>query len=153
MVKTTYKKVKILSDTNAAYMAGLIDGEGTITLSKRKSYLPRTVALTISNTDLDLLNWVEQAIGAGRITAKRTYAINHSASYTYQIHNRQAIKVISQIIGYLKTYKKFRADLILKYYINLTPRNGKYTSKILAKRSRFIELFFSMKPNITKDQR
>lgn len=39
----SYRKVKILSREDAAYIAGLIDGEGTLSLSRR--HLNGTVSL------------------------------------------------------------------------------------------------------------
>lgn len=45
-----------------------------------------------------------------------------------------------QIAPYLRPYKATRAKVIIEYYINLTPRNGRYTEEIRAERNRFLTL-------------
>lgn len=133
----TYQRVHVLSAVDAAYIAGLIDGEGTITLSRKHRNEHRQLALTISNTEKYLLEFVRQAIGAGKITRKRTSAINHTPSFTYSLYNRQALCLLHQIHPHLRTYKSERSALILRHYVALTPRNGKYSPALRARRERF----------------
>ncbi|HBI23587.1 MAG TPA: hypothetical protein DDX84_05145 [Nitrospiraceae bacterium] len=144
---TTYNKVNILTQVEAAYIAGLIDGEGTITLSRKHRNENRQLVISISNTEVNLLNYVKDAVGAGRITRKRTYSEAHTPSKTYQITNRQALDLLKQIAPYLKSYKSDRAALILEHYISLTPRNGRYSQEKHEKREDFIRQFFTLHPN------
>jgi hypothetical protein len=51
------------------------------------------------------------------------------------VYNRQALALLQQTLPYLKSYKHKRAELILKDYLRLTPRNGKYTTELLAKKT------------------
>jgi len=127
--------VKSLSLTDAAYIAGLIDGEGTITLTRKHRNENRQLAVTISNTERDLLEYVYQSIGVGKITRKRTAKNHHTPSFTYAIYNRQTLNLLEQVCAYLRTYKRERADLILRDYLMLTPRNGKYTDQQKAARA------------------
>ncbi|HHH13218.1 MAG TPA: hypothetical protein ENJ98_03190, partial [Thiolapillus brandeum] len=60
-----------LTPTQAAYIAGLLDGEGTITLTRKHRNENRQLAVTISNTELSLLEFVKQTVGMGKITRKR----------------------------------------------------------------------------------
>jgi len=129
--------VKTLSAVDAAYLAGLIDGEGTITLSRKHKNENRQLAVTISNTEQQLLEFSLHAIGAGKITRKRTSKTHHTPSFAYAIYNRQALEVLEQIEPYLRSYKVKKAKLILDNYIALTPRNGKYTEKLMSKRKEF----------------
>jgi len=46
----TYKTVNPFNGIDAAYIAGLIDGEGTITLTRKHRNGNRQLAITISNT-------------------------------------------------------------------------------------------------------
>jgi len=142
-----YKTVQKLSSEEAAYIAGLVDGEGTITLSKREKNAERTVVVSVANTELVLLEYPLQVIGAGRISSKRTFKSNHSPSFVYQISGRQAIALIEQIVSFLRSHKKDRAELILRNYIRLTPRNGRYTPAMLEERNNFIQKFFSLNAN------
>ena len=132
-----YKEVKLLDQTDAAYIAGLIDGEGTVTLSRRHRTENRQLVVSISNTDRPLLEYVLNSVGAGKITNKRTYQSHHTASYTYTISNRQALDLLNQTFPYLKTYKAKRSEIILRDYIRLTPRNGYYSPEIKQARTDF----------------
>ncbi len=130
-------EVNDLTAPDAAYIAGLIDGEGTITLTRKHRHENRQLAVTISNTDKQLLDFVLSTIGAGKITRKRTTRANHTPSFTYALYNRQALTLLEQIHRYLRTYKAERAALILRDYLALTPRNGKYSTQQQDERTRF----------------
>src|SRR3990172_1275986 len=141
----TYKQAKELIPEDAAYIAGLIDGEGTISLSKKHKFDNRQLVVSISNTERNLLNYVQETVGAGRITNKRTSRVNHTPSFTYSISNRQALNLLKQITPYLKSYKFGRATLVLDNYVRLTPRNGRYTSNQLEEREAFIHQFLCLR--------
>ena len=132
-----YREVIKMDQTDTAYIAGLIDGEGTVTLSRRHRNENRQLVVSISNTDRPLLEYVLNTVGAGKITGKRTSQSHHTPSYTYSISNRQALELLNQIISYLKTYKAKRSEIILRDYIRLTPRNGRYTPEIKKARTDF----------------
>ena len=84
-----------LSNTDAAYLAGLIDGEGTITLIRKHKNENRQLAVSISNTELKILEYAKNKIGSGKITRKRVSSIKHTPSYTYAIYNRQALTLLN----------------------------------------------------------
>ena len=106
-----YKKVKDLSPAQAAYLAGLIDGEGTVTLSRRNKNKHRGLVVTISNTEMILLKHVQTVTGVGKITNKRIAQPSHTPSYTYQVTNRQALGLLEQITPYLQSHKSARSRL------------------------------------------
>ena len=142
----TYKKTNKLSPVCAAYLAGLVDGEGTVTLTKHDRNRQRGLAVTISNTERIILQHVLGVVGVGKITNKRRSRINHTPSYTYQITNRQALDLLNQIGPFMKSHKASRAELALKEYLRLTPRNGRYTREQLLQREVFIRRFFDIRP-------
>jgi len=141
-----YKIPNQLNATDAAYIAGLIDGEGTITLSRKHRNENRQLAITISNTEKGLLDFVLSTVGAGKITNKRTTHSHHTPSYTYAIYNRQALSLLEQVHPYLRTYKVERSALILRDYLTLTPRNGKYSEEQKLARSQFEAAVLGIKP-------
>jgi hypothetical protein len=122
-----YKTTRKLEPEVAAYIAGLIDGEGTITLSRRHANEHRQLVVSIANTELPLLEYVLEQTGTGKITRKRTVSAKHTPSFCYAVSNRQALTLLEQLHPYLRSYKRRRAELILAKYEQLTPRNGKYT--------------------------
>ena len=63
-----YRKVQQLDSVHAGYIAGLIDGEGTVTLCRRNRNKNRGLVVSISNTERAILEYVRNLIGAGKIT-------------------------------------------------------------------------------------
>ena len=135
-----------LSTADSAYIAGLVDGEGTITLVRKHKNENKQLALTISSTERPLLEFVLAATCVGKITGKRRYAAHHRPSYTYAVYNRQALQVLAQLEPYLLSYKKQRCLLALQRYTLVTPRNGKYTEEMHARRRTFEESFLALVP-------
>jgi len=138
------KQVCRLRPDEAAYLAGLIDGEGSITLSRRYRSGQRQLAVSISNTEKELLNSVMQMIGAGKLTNKRRDSKLHQQSYTYQISNRQALELLRQTAPFLRGYKRKRAELVLTFYLEVTPRNGRYSEELLLKKRKFEQAFLAI---------
>jgi hypothetical protein len=136
--------VKQLSMSEAAYVAGIIDGEGTITLTRTHQGENRRPLLSVSSTELALLSYVQSVIGAGRITNKACARPHHTPSFTYVISSRQALAVLAQVATYLRTYKSARARLLLDEYTSVTPRNGRYSQDQRAARQQFEDRFFAI---------
>jgi hypothetical protein len=136
----------LLRIADAAYIAGLIDGEGTITLTRLHRSERRRLVVSISNTDRALLEYVRMALSVGRITTKRTYSEKHTRSYAWQVTSRQALEVLRAVRPYLRTYKALRASLALERYVAVTPRNGKYDAELQRRRVEFEHEFFAIQP-------
>ena len=141
-----YAKTRKLKATEAAYIAGLIDGEGTITLSREHKGENRRLVVSIGNAELGILRSVAKATGVGKITNKRAYSSKHTPSYAYKVTNRQALLLLEQIVMHMQSYKKRRASLALKEYLLVTPRNGRYTAKQQRVRTEFEKRFLDIKP-------
>jgi hypothetical protein len=145
MAAAPYRVTRRLCETDAAYIAGLVDGEGTITLSRRHRDDERQLVVSISSTERVLLAHVLGAVGAGKITRKRTYADRHAPGLTFAISNRQALALLEQIAPHLRSYKAERARLLLAHYVSLTPRNGKYNVAVRAAREDLIRAVLATK--------
>lgn len=139
-----YKKVRKLSIAERAYLAGIIDGEGSITLTVKQKGGTRHLVISVSNTDKALLGYLRKIIGAGKLINKRSYKSHHRPAYTYSIWNRQALTVLRQVAPYLRTYKSRRARIAIVQYVSVTPRNGKYNDGLRKKREGFVGAFFSI---------
>lgn len=66
----SYKATRQLAAADAAYIAGLVDGEGTITLSRRHARDRRQLVVSIANTERPLLDFVLERIGTGKNNAE-----------------------------------------------------------------------------------
>jgi len=138
-----YKVARMLTIDEAAYLAGLIDGEGTISLSRRHANERRQLVVSISSTEPELVDWAASTTGVGKITRKRTSSDKHAPGLTYSVSNRQALAVLRQVQPYLRSYRKLRAKLVLVQYLALTPRNGKYTGEVAMRRAVFESTFLN----------
>ena len=142
-----YKKTHDLSKSDAAYIAGLIDGEGSVSLVRKHKNENRQLGLSISSTEIQLLEFVKAATGVGKITTKKVSQPHHTPSFAYAVYNRQALSILEQILPFLKSYKRKRAELIVANYLSLTPRNGKYSKDLLARKLDFEKAVLSLKAN------
>ena len=59
--------MRSLSAPEAAYLAGLIDGEGTVTLSRKHAGDMRQLVVSISNPEMPILEFALLSIGAGKL--------------------------------------------------------------------------------------
>jgi hypothetical protein len=50
----------------------------------------------------------------------------------------------------MKSYKRDRARLVLRDYVRLTPRNGKYSESMLAERTCFESALLAMRATSTQ---
>jgi hypothetical protein len=130
----------------AAYIAGIIDGEGSISLSRIHENEHRRPCISIASTDKELLVYI-QSLSGGAINNKKNYNPDkHKDSFTLNIKNKEAVlSLLGFIYPYLRVDKKRnRALWILKKYEEVTPRNGKYNLESLEKKLSFEEVFFNI---------
>ena len=88
------KKVNNLSSPDAAYIAGIVDGEGTITLTRKHKNENRQLVVSISSSERKILEYVLLKTGVGKITTKKSYRDHHQQAYAYAITNRQALNLL-----------------------------------------------------------
>ncbi|MEO2073792.1 MAG: LAGLIDADG family homing endonuclease [Bacillus sp. (in: firmicutes)] len=133
-----------MENWEAAYIAGIIDGEGSITLTRMHEKEHRRPCITIASTDKELLSYVHTLTG-GTINNKKNYnPEKHKDSYTLIIKKKELVlSTLRQISPYLRVDKKRnRALWILDNYEKVTPRNGKYSSLLLKQKITFEDTFF-----------
>jgi hypothetical protein len=136
-----------MTETQKAYIAGIIDGEGSILLQRfHKNEYP-SPCVSIASTSIELLNWIKDVVGKGKIVSKKNYnPEKHKDCYSYVLKYNDAISLIEEVYPYLVIEsKRKRANLIITRYKEVTPRNGRYSSEMLKAKERFYWDF--IKPN------
>lgn len=115
-----------------SYIAGMVDGDGTINITKsikkRKCkckmnikehiYEHKYPRLRITNTDLNLLNWIKKKLNVGHIyeNNRKTPSFNKKQLYSYNISKtKDVIEIIKKIYPYLIVKKK-NAERILSIF-------------------------------------
>ena len=119
-------KINKLSETEAAYIAGFIDGEGSIGLSDRGKEARKTrdliyiMKISISNTNRDVLEWIRLKIGFGSIYTARKGNNKHKQSYQWAIVGRRCVDLLEWIYPYLKV-KRLQAEVLFEFAESMRP--------------------------------
>lgn len=125
-----------MDEVEKAYLAGIVDGEGTITLMKHHRNETHIPFVGIANNNLVLLEWIKSIVG-GNICAKKKRLPHHNNSYVLNIRQDRALRFINDIKKYL-IVKRAQAELISSKYKAVTHRAGKYTPEMLAKKNELV---------------
>lgn len=128
------RTVKNLSMTQRAYLAGIVDGEGTITLAKStRSVGGITPLLSVANTDMKLINWLSNNIG-GKVSVKAKPNERCKTGYRwYTCSVRDVLELIKMVYPYL-IIKKDNAEEVLsfcKWRLSLAEKSRE-TTKVYA---------------------
>lgn len=107
----------IMSKKTAAYLAGLIDGEGSLEIQKRKktgckrghNYVAR---LRVCMTDKEIIEWLKDSFG-GYIYERQGKG-NCKDSWSWTIHYSNVKPILMKIRPYLKIKRK-RAEILRKF--------------------------------------
>lgn len=127
-----------MTSEEKAYVAGVIDGEGTVTLTRvHKNEMP-SPRVSVANNNLRLLKWIKERVGSGCITTRSKQQPQHAVHYVLNISDNTALKLLEDVKGYL-LIKRLHAELIVSKYKEATPRNGRYTAEQLAKKLKLVE--------------
>lgn len=109
-----------LTKEQLAYIAGFVDADGCIAVSKQISYSERfpynySLRLIVVNSDTEVIKWFKEILGVGCIYVLRSvgHKPNWKAVHRYTAVSNDAREIIKQIIPYLRV-KKERAIKALK---------------------------------------
>lgn len=135
-----------MTDLEKGYAAGLMDGEGTITLMKDRADAKfKYPVVEMTSTTYELLLKMKELANGGTICNKTTYNENHKQAQRQYLKGDKAITFLSEIKDYLlEPKKKARANLIVNEYKIVTPRNGYYSEKKLTQKLDFEKRFFEL---------
>lgn len=112
-----------LSLADAAYLAGLIDGEGSIAVSRTKTSASAKAckrgfayrsSVTITMTDLPVLEWVKRTAGVGNICVKKARSRNHKQAWSWTAWSNEAASLLDQILPYLRV-KAGQAENLIEF--------------------------------------
>lgn len=102
-----------------AYLAGIVDGEGTISIKTEHSTRPCTIYLTVANTNYEMIKIFEVEFG-GKVRLRKWSenqikrgSNNWKNCYEWILTKRQASNAVFKLYPYLKI-KKRQAQLILR---------------------------------------
>ena len=125
-----------MEEVEKAYIAGIIDGEGTVSLIKHHRNETPAPLVSVANNKLELLQWIKKRVG-GTIINKRKNKPYHDNSYAWSLRFDSALNFLKLIKKYL-ILKLPQTELILKNYKAVTKRSGKYTLEALNNKMKLV---------------
>ena len=122
-----------ISDTDLAYIAGYVDGEGCISASGNV-----TIRIEITNTYLSTIEWIQSLFG-GKMYIEEHNNDNHRTRYRLFLYSNEANLMLNMIYPFLKE-KSEQAELAmtLHYLPKGSGRNDKPNAEILELRKEII---------------
>lgn len=119
-----------MSPETKGYVAGLIDGEGSVLLIKDGRWRYPQVSFTTTTEEIAAF-MIDQVGGYYRERKKKTKDSTEKKSWVWRVRRNAAIELLGKITDLLvEPEKKRRASLILSTYKKITPLNGRYTSAL-----------------------
>lgn len=96
------------SDIQLAYIAGFVDGEGCVQISKNGS-----LSLSIINTAHQTLTFIKRVLNCGSV-APRKQKVN-KPQYVFRVYGTSAAEVLTALLPYL-IEKRPQAELALEFF-------------------------------------
>lgn len=135
-----------MDSTTIAYMAGLMDGEGSITLVKNygssNPELYRFPYVSVASTTFELVQFCKDNFG-GSISTKKVYQDHHKPSYAWALQSRQAVELLDILVPYMLEPEKIRRAQLVIAFQRIKPRNGRYTPELVEQLKQITIDFFS----------
>ena len=86
----------MLTDLQIGYIAGIIDGEGSVCLTRNAPNEHRSPALSVSSTTKEMLDYLKENLGGSISTAKK-YKESHKDAWHWNIRGNKAIEILTII--------------------------------------------------------
>jgi hypothetical protein len=104
-----------ITETQMAYLAGMIDGDGHVGVYKTmgRSNMRYRARVCVINTDVRLINWLLEVFG-GFVKNNKSKNKNHKDRFVWQLADNDADEVLSLIRPFL-VIKAEQTDLVLAY--------------------------------------
>ena len=134
--------------TDWAYLAGVLDSDGCVNISKQKGRRePKrsqyTLRVCITNTSRILIDWLLTEIGGTAYISNLTAPKHHKTAWRWTVRGYEAIPILRKVIPYLRVKCK-RAELAIQFAKTLRSDSRKLTDKELKQRERLHAILRSM---------
>lgn len=119
-------------DTDLAYCAGILDGEGNIGISKKQKVYFQ-LHIDITNIDYAVLDFIKDILGVGTIRYHGRGAFNKQPIYRYSAYSKRAYLVLSVLLPYIHI-KKAQALLGIEFQSKIIGKHQSLEKKIIYER-------------------
>ena len=111
-----------MSKTNAAYVAGIIDGEGWIGIVKQSGYYREQCK--VDNTCKKLIDWLYHSFG-GSYYQQKGKREGNKMNYVWYLRKGQVYKILKTVYPYMKVKRK-QAEIIFQFEGTKERSSGRY---------------------------
>lgn len=122
-------------ETEKAYLAGIIDGEGTITFAvsrphARSRYVHAQPTVAIINTNSLLIEHLVTLLGIGKTYVMPKYGFMKKPAWRIQIHKRrEVLDLLVQILPFL-IVKRPQAEKVIEFCTSRLAKTPDHTNKV-----------------------
>lgn len=109
MLSPTVRLRKDVPATAWAYLAGVIEGDGTVCVSTNRSGI--TLQVLVTNGNLRLLEWIQQTVGGGIKEKSNQGQLGRSTIFQWVIKQKDSARLCEQLMPYL-VGKRHQAELL-----------------------------------------
>lgn len=112
--------------SSLAYLAGIIDGEGCITLNcvSAKRAFPRPV-LDVTSCDKELTDWLHDTFG-GTVRERKPKNPRHSTAYVWRLNQNAMLSLLPEVIPYMRIIRKIeKAQFLVDHWHRYDGRTDK----------------------------
>jgi hypothetical protein len=113
-VRQYRKQANQLTSTEAAYVAGFVDGEGCISAGCRRNCIEG--GISVGSTNRDVLLYLRSVTGVGCVgSIGRKRKKNHRPVYTWDVSVASVKSLLIQLIPFLQV-KRRQAELMIELF-------------------------------------
>jgi len=109
-----------------SYLAGIVDGEGTIMIQRYKDGGGYGLILSIGNSNFEVLQWIQERYGGNIVGPTHVNEGNRKPMYTWALYGENARRLIKKLIGTL-IIKKLQAEIAEEFWIKYSTLSKHYT--------------------------
>ena len=129
---------KIWTSEKLSYLAGIIDGEGSISIEIQSQSVRHnrkcdyySLRLLVINTNLPLLNWIQSNFG-GTIRPRKII-VNRRQCYTWNLFSHNAAEVLKSCEPYM-IVKKAHVEVFSNFSSTMSKANSRLSDELLSYR-------------------
>lgn len=108
-----FEDITELKDTQIAYLAGLIDGEGSFGIMLAGKHRAHVPVLTLCMAHLETVTWVKDLVGVA-VAHKRRGGKTRREQWALRISGRKSIELCRRMIPFMITRKE-QAEIFVEY--------------------------------------
>lgn len=110
-----------LQKWQAAYLAGLVDGEGCVAVTRTntsasakgcKRGFSYRASIAIAIIDLEVLEWAIKITGVGKLCNVKCTSVKHRQAYKWTVWSNEAQELLKQLLPFLIVKKDQAKNLI-----------------------------------------